>query len=109
LFQQRFVRGEPCGQEKSSAAGAAPPSSISVSYRWHAARKKHVRVTEANYINTSVMMQLRSEIKDTSVPRFSQHDFTVEGMSALILHRTDSARTCAGSLGFSRPGSAGSP
>ena len=50
-----------------------------------------------------------SEIKDMSVPRFSQHDFTVEGLSALILHHAGSARTCAGSLGFSGPGSAGSP
>ena len=30
--------------------------------------------------------------------RFSQHDFTVEGLSALILHHANSARTCAGSL-----------
>jgi hypothetical protein len=43
------------------------------------------------------------------MPRFSQHDFTVEGLSALILHHPDAARPCAGSLGFSRPGSAGSP
>jgi hypothetical protein len=59
-------------------------------------RKNHVRVTEAN-------SQLRSEIKDMSMPRFSQHDFIVEGLSALILHHADSARTCAGSLGVSDP------
>jgi hypothetical protein len=27
--------------------------------------------------------------------RLAQHDFTVEGMSAIILHRTDPPRTCA--------------